>query len=86
MNAKPPPPPTDAMTPMESWYLECLVRCTHKLRRAPVLHELAAFCKKSQTACYTALISLEHKGYVTRVGGAGDQRLKRRFCIVEVGQ
>lgn len=70
------------MTVMESWYLDCLVRWTTIKRRAPVLHELAAFCKRSQTAVYAALVSLEHKGYVGRVGGE-NKRLARRFAVLE---
>ncbi len=66
---------------MEAWYLECLVRCTAKLGRSPVLHEMAAFCDRSITAVHAALISLEHEGHVTRTGG-GNKRLARRFCVV----
>lgn len=62
---------------MELWYLECLRRWIVSHRRSPVIHELAAFCGKSKTAVHSALVALEHKGYVTRVGGDGEDA--RRF-------
>lgn len=62
---------------MELWYLECLRRWITAKGRSPVIHELAAFCGKSKTATHSALVALEHKGYVTRVGG--DSKYARCF-------
>lgn len=70
---------------MEAWYLECLKTWTHRTNRAPWLHELAAFCKKSHTAVYSALISLEHKGWVRRVGVDPNVKANRRFEAVPSG-
>lgn len=63
------------MSTMERWYLECLLIWTHHKGRSPMLRELAKWCRKSNTAVYSALVSLEHKGYLTR-----DK--ERRFVIV----
>lgn len=68
---------------MEAWYLACLKAWTHRMNRAPVLHELAHWVKKSTTAVYSAMISLEHKGWVKRVGSRPGNRADRRFEAVE---
>lgn len=81
MTHKPPPVPTSSLTKMEAWYLDCLRRWVANKRRAPAIQELAAWCDKSRTATYHALVSCEHKGYTTRVGGEGDDR--RSFIPVE---
>lgn len=67
---------------MEGYYLQCLRVWSHRMRRAPWVHELAAFCHKSQTAVYSALISLEHKGWVRRVGADPTKKADRRFVAV----
>lgn len=67
---------------MERWYLLCLRRWTAKRKCAPTLQALAGWCRKSPTAVYSALVSLEHKGYVTRVGGT-DKKFARRFVAVD---
>lgn len=78
---KPPPDPAgDLPTETELWYLECLRRWTKAYGRAPVIRELALFCKKSPTAVASALYALEYKRYVDRVGGEGRQG--RRFKIM----
>jgi hypothetical protein len=88
MNAKPPPAPTDAMTPKESWYLDCLrTWISRRGGRSPSLIQLAGFCRKSRTAVYSALLSLENKGYVTRIGeeaADGDKRRARFFKPVNL--
>lgn len=66
---------------MESYYLECLIRWTGVMHRAPFVHELAGWLGKSKTAVYSALISLEHKGLVERVGKT-DKAEDRRFRAV----
>lgn len=76
----PPDPSGDHPTKTELWYLECLRRWIAAKRDYPVVHQLAAFCRKSPTATHSALVALEHKGFVTRVGGDGRQ--SRRFCPV----
>lgn len=63
--------------------MDCLARWTAGNKRAPKLAELAAWCKKSPTAVYSALVSLEHKGHVGRVGGVG--RASKRFRVIERG-
>jgi DNA-binding IclR family transcriptional regulator len=78
----PPPVPRAVPSKMESWYLECLRVWTRKQKRAPWVHELAAWCRKSQTAVYSALVSLEHKGYVRRVGEDPTVKANRRFEVV----
>lgn len=77
---RPPDPSGNQPTSMELWYLECLRRWIKAHGRSPVIHELAAFCAKSRTAVHSALIALEHKGCVTRVGGEGPG--SRRFVPV----
>lgn len=67
---------------MEAYYLDCLRRWTHRMKRAPWVHELAAWVRKSHTAVYSALISLEHKGYVRRVGTDPAKKSDRRFEAV----
>lgn len=62
--------------------MDCLRLWTHRMKRAPWVHELAAFARKSQTAVYSALISLEHKGWVRRVGGDPNKKASRRFEVV----
>lgn len=85
MNDKPPgkPPavPGHLPTKMEAWYLAALVKWAKIKKRPPWVHELAGWLGKSNTAVYSALVSLEHKGYVRRVG-KGDTRADRRFEAV----
>lgn len=67
---------------MQLWYLECLRTWTKQKGRAPTIQELAGWLRKSETAVYSALCQLEHKGWTTRVGGKGLQA--RRFVAVAV--
>jgi hypothetical protein len=69
---RPPEPAREAPTRMEGWYLECLRRWIQATGSAPTLHELAHLCKRSRSAVYSALISLEYKGHVVR--GDNDRR------------
>lgn len=64
---------------MEAWYLSALKQWTERMGRAPWLHELSAWLRKSNTAVYSALISLEHKGWVKRVGNDPGKKADRRF-------
>lgn len=69
---------------MELWYLECLRRWVAHHGRSPVIRELSAMCKKSKTAVQSALVALEWKKCVTRVGGDGDDA--RRFVLTRRGE
>jgi DNA-binding IclR family transcriptional regulator len=60
---------------MEVWYQRCLQRWTAANKRTPTLDEIAAYCGKSRSAAYSALVALEHKGQLAR-----DQ--DRRFVVV----
>lgn len=51
---------------MEAHYLQALTIWTQYMGRSPALHELAAYCKRTRSPVYGALVSLEHKGYVRR--------------------
>lgn len=51
------------------------------MKRAPWVHELAHWVGKSQTAVYSAMISLEHKGCVRRVGRDPGIKANRRFVV-----
>ncbi len=51
---------------MESHYLTALSIWTAHMGRPPMIHELAAYCNKTRSPVYGALVSLEHKGYVLR--------------------
>lgn len=66
---------------MEAWYLNSLITWTDRMKRAPTLSELAGWLKKSRTAVHSALVSLEHKGWVTRTGCDGPVK-HRRFAAV----
>jgi len=66
----PPDPPRDQPTKKEAWYLDCLDKWSRHHKRAPTLVELAAFCCKSTTSVYSALVALGHKGHVVQ----GDDR------------
>jgi hypothetical protein len=68
-------PPLGELTKMEAWYVECLKRWSKAHRRAPAIHELAGYCKKSPTAVYSALLSAGHKGYV-------QQNVERKFEVI----
>lgn len=61
-----PPVPKDPPAKMEAWYLSCLIRWTEWKKRPPSVAELADWCKRSRTAVFSALVSLEHKGYLRR--------------------
>lgn len=67
---RPPPPPvtreTDEPTDLEAWYLECLRRWVVAYGRAPMIRELTAFCKRSISPVFSALVRLEEKGHVRR--------------------
>jgi hypothetical protein len=79
MNAKPPPLPiADGSEPtaIEWWYRAALAKFWRVKKRGPTLNELAAWLKKSRTAAYSALVSLEHKGWVDRVPGTRTFRLR----------
>jgi hypothetical protein len=84
MNHKPPPQPTEQLTAMEAWYLECLKRWTAVKGKGqpPSIAQLAAWCKRSQTAVYDSLLRCEAKGYVSRLGG-DNLRNARKFVAVE---
>lgn len=71
-NPKLPEQPQDVPTAIELWYLECLKRWWRAKKRGPYLHELAHWTRRSKTAVYSALVSLEHKKYTTRVADGGD--------------
>ena len=62
---------------MEAWYLDSLIQWTDRMKRPPVVRELAQWLRKSRTAVYSALISLEHKGWVEREGSSGPVRHRR---------
>jgi hypothetical protein len=79
---KPPRVPIHHPTATELHYLQCLQAWTKRRGRAPWVHELAAWVGKSSTAVYSALISLEHKGYVRRVGADPGKKADRRFQAV----
>lgn len=66
---------------MESWYLACLREFIRKRGRPPWLHELAVWLDKSRTAVFSALVSLEGKGYVRRAGPTRS-KADRRFVPV----
>lgn len=63
---KPPAPRNRPITPMEAWYLQCLELLAAYLKRPPSITELANYCDRSITPCYTALVSLQTKGYVIK--------------------
>lgn len=67
---------------MEAWYLAALRQWGERMGEAPWIHELAAWLQKSNTAVYSALISLEHKGWVRRVGDDPSKKADRRFEAV----
>lgn len=72
---------------MESWYLDCLRRWVAQRGKPPSCSALAGWVGKSKTAVYSAMVSLEHKGYVTRIGAKamdGDKRRGRFFVPVAV--
>ena len=77
----PPPVPGHLPTKMEQWYLTALIKWIAVKKRSPYVNELAGWLGKSNTAVYSALRSLEHKGYVERVGSSG-ARPDRRFQAV----
>lgn len=52
------------------------------MKRPPWVHELAAWLNKGNTAVYTALRSLEHKGWVRRTGNNPRVKADRRFEAV----
>jgi predicted transcriptional regulator len=66
---------------MEAWYLAALKLWTERTGDAPRIHELAGWLNKSPTAVYSALIALEHKGHVTRVGVDQSIKSNRRFRV-----
>jgi DNA-binding FadR family transcriptional regulator len=67
---------------MERWYLDALIQFTAKVGRPPKLHELGTWLERSRTAVHSALVSLEHKGWVRRRGGT-DPVASRQFVAVE---
>jgi hypothetical protein len=77
----PPPDPARQPTRMEWWYLTCLRTWCKRKKHAPAVHELAGWLGKSSTAVYSALVALEHKGYVGRAGKT-NARYDRRFVPV----
>lgn len=66
---------------MEAWYLAALKQWIERTGEPPVLHDLAGWLGKSNTAVYSALISLEHKGWVTRFGDDPSIKANRRFVV-----
>jgi len=78
-----PPPVRPTLPPMEEWYLASLRIFVERRGRPPWLHELAAWLDKSRTAVFSALVSLEGKGYVRRAG-ASRSKADRRFVPVPV--
>lgn len=70
-------------TKKEAEYLYYLKVWTQRMGRPPWVHELAGWLGKSQTAIYSAMISLEHKGWVGRSGGDPTKRADRRFVAVD---
>ena len=72
--APPAPNIREALTAVEAWYLECLGLLTKHLGRPPSLPELAAYCKRTVTPTYLALVSCERKGYAKR--GTADRKWK----------
>jgi len=84
-SARPGKPPTIHRHPptrAEAVYLYYLKVWTQRTKRAPWIRELAAWLNKSNTAVYTALRSLEAKGWVRRVGGDSAIKAHRRFEAV----
>lgn len=71
--APPPRPVLPALTAMERWYLECLRVWSEHYKRAPRMHELAAYCGKTKSPVFDAMQSLKHKGYVVQ---NSDQRFE----------
>jgi len=67
---------------MEQWYLDALRKFQLKRGRPPLLRELARWLKKGDTTVYSALLSLEAKGYVGRFGKT-NSRADRRFVALE---
>lgn len=67
---------------MEAWYLAALKLYIKRRKEVPWVHELAAWLRKSKTAVYSALQSLEHKGWVTRLG-TGTAKDDRKFVPVD---
>ena len=73
---RPPPAPVlPDLTAKETWYLECLRILSKHLGRPPVVHELAAYCGRSKSPVFDAMVSLKHKGRVT-------QDADKRFVVV----
>jgi len=64
---------------MEAWYLAALKQWTERMGTAPWIHELAGWLGKSKTAVYSAMVSLECKGWVRRVGTDPGKKADRRF-------
>ena len=64
-------PVADGPTKMEGWYLRCLeVWWRHYgIATPPTIDSMGEWLRKSRSAIYSALIALEHKGLVERVGG-----------------
>ena len=74
----PPVPPvpneSDALSALESWYLECLRIYASYLGRAPSLSELSAWMGRTTTPVHRMFSRLETRGYVAR---DGDRRFVR---------
>ncbi len=66
---------------MEAWYLECLKQWTDRMSRPPCVRELAQWVKRSRTATYAALVSLECKGLVERSNMDGPPRFRRFMAV-----
>lgn len=60
------PKPTEELTAIEAWYLECLRLLSAHLRRPPSIPELAQYCGRTVTPTYLALLSCERKGHAKR--------------------
>jgi DNA-binding IclR family transcriptional regulator len=73
--APPVRPPLPALTAMEQWYLTCLDTLSKHLKRAPTVHELAAYCGRSKSPVFDAMQSLKHKRRVR-------QNKQKRFEVV----
>jgi DNA-binding IclR family transcriptional regulator len=63
---------------MEAWYLSALKIWLQKKKSPPTVERFALWLGKSRTAAHSALMALEHKGWVRR---ASDK--DRRFVPVE---
>jgi DNA-binding GntR family transcriptional regulator len=81
----PPPPvlaPSQQPSPVERWYYDAMIRWATARKEWPTVQQLATYTKRSTTPVYRALVRLEAKGYLVRVGTKGSHH--RRFVPPDI--